>query len=70
MPLPADTKYKVTAALRGTTQSHMVDLLQAVGVEISRLDVTSIDRLTFSIRIRPTDGSAPRYVVVRVSEPW
>jgi hypothetical protein len=70
MPLPQDTKYKVTDALVAMTRMYMVDSLQGVGVDMDRMDITRIDRLNFTIRIRSTDGSGPKHIAVKVSEPW
>jgi hypothetical protein len=70
MPLPEDTKYKVANALVQLSTAHMVDMLGAMGIQLSRMDITRIDRLNYSIRFRPTDGGAPRHINVKISEPW
>jgi hypothetical protein len=70
MPLPDDTKYKVTDALVNMTTAHMVDVFNAYDIFLERMDVTRIDRLNFSVRFKPRDGGAPRYITVKVSEPF
>jgi hypothetical protein len=70
MPLPNDTKYKVANALVQLTTGHMVDMLNAMDIQLSRMDITRVDRLNYNIRLRPTDGSAPRHITVKISEPW
>jgi hypothetical protein len=70
MPLPDDTKYKVANALVQLSTEHMVDVLQAVGVPLQRMDITRTDKLNFAIRLRPADEGAPRYITVKISEPW
>jgi hypothetical protein len=48
----------------------MVDMLNAMDIQLSRMDITRVDRLNYNIRLRPTDGSAPRHITVKISEPW
>jgi hypothetical protein len=68
--LPNDTKYKVADALENMTSANLVPILQAMGLEMERLDITRVERLYFTIRIKPLDGGAPRHIAVRISEPW
>jgi hypothetical protein len=70
MSLPPDTKYKVAHALTALATDGLERMLINMDMDLLELEVKSVDRLYFTIRIRPNGGGAPRHIAVRISEPW